>query len=112
MSEKKPQRADPPRFDTAMPRKLVVRLAAWLSLLILFAMGLIGYYGYQTNANLILTGLQNQLQLAANTIAISIDGDIYQNLRGRASVGTPDYAVIKKKLEKFLGKILNNYLLF
>ena len=68
-----------------------------------------GLLTYQSSRAKILTNLQNQLQLAANTIAISIDGDEFETLNGRASMLTPAYNSVKSALRRFM---VNKYLGF
>jgi signal transduction histidine kinase len=89
-------------FDTSTKSRLVVKIALVLSVLMFLGITTSGLWMYQKNVDLILMNLQNQLQLAANTIAISIDGEMYQKLRGKESVGTPEYREIYNVLEQFV----------
>lgn len=98
-----------PQFDISRKSKLVVRLAAWLSVLTVASIVASGLYEYQRHKKETLKNLQILLQLAANTIAISIDGDQYQTLRGRASIGSDAYNEIKSALQQFM---VNSYLGF
>ena len=98
-----------PDFDASIKSRLVTRLAFLFSGLTFLVIVIFGLYNYNKHVNLILENLQNQLQLAANTIAISIDGDKYQLLRGRESMTTPEYAEIKGVLDEFM---VNQYLGF
>ncbi|MBC8043891.1 MAG: HAMP domain-containing protein [Rhizobacter sp.] len=96
-------------FDTSTKVKLVVKISALQSLMLFLAIVISGYLNYQRHESIILMNLQNQLQLAANTVATSIDGDAYQTLQGKASVGSVEYVAVKSRLEKFL---VNRYLGF
>ena len=96
-------------FDTSTPSKLVVKITALFSSLILLVIITTGLITYQSNRDQILTNLQNQLQLAANTIAISIDGDEFETLKGRESMLTPAYRSVKNALQQFM---VNQYLGF
>ncbi|NIW79413.1 MAG: HAMP domain-containing protein [Calditrichae bacterium] len=98
-----------PSFDTSTKSKLVVKIAVLLSTLMFLAIISAGLLNYNKNVDLILKNLQNQLQLAANTIAISIDGDKYEKLKGRESMDTPEYKEIKGVLREFM---VNSYLGF
>lgn len=91
-----------PTFDTSTPSRLAVKIAALLSVSMFLAVVFSGMFVYRKNLELILMNLQNQLQLAANTIAISIDGEMYQQLKGKESVNTPEYRRIRKVLEEFV----------
>lgn len=92
----------PESFDSSTKSRLGVKLAFLLSLLMLFAIISAGLMNYNKNVDLILSNLQNQLQLAANTIAVSIDGDAYQTLKGKESVNTVEYLTIRTELQKFV----------
>ncbi|GEM_PF-2219040 len=96
-------------FDTSTPSRLVVKFAILLSLLMFIAIVSAGLLNYNKNVNLILKNLQNQLQLAANTLAISIDGDQYKKLIGKPSIGTPEYQAVLHSLQQFM---VNKYLGF
>ena len=96
-------------FDTSTTSKLVVKITALFSSLILLVIVTTGLITYQSNRNKILTNLQNQLQLAANTIAISINGDEFETLSGPASMLTPAYVSVKNALKQFM---VNKYLGF
>ncbi|RMF56175.1 MAG: hypothetical protein D6748_14150, partial [Calditrichaeota bacterium] len=96
-------------FDTSTRYRLVIKFAFLLSVLTFITAISTGFLNYNKNVNLILKNLQNQLQLAANTISISIDGDKYQLLRGKESMHTPEYQEIKSTLEQFM---VNQYLGF
>ena len=98
-----------PDFDASIKSRLVTRIAFLLSGLTFLIILLFGLYNYNKHVDLILENLQNQLQLAANTIAISIDGNKYETLRGRESMGTPEYAEIMGALKDFM---VNEYLGF
>jgi signal transduction histidine kinase len=89
-------------FDTSTKSRLVVKMALVLSILMFLGISTSGLWMYQKSVDLILMNLQNQLQLAANTIAITIDGDEYHKLRGKESVGTPEYREIRNVLEQFV----------
>lgn len=99
----------PAGFDTSTPSRLVVKFAILLSFLMFIAIVSAGLLNYNKNVNLILKNLQNQLQLAANTIAISIDGDQYKKLTGKNSIGTPEYRAVLHSLQQFM---VNKYLGF
>ena len=90
-----------PSFDTSTTSRLVVKFALLFSSVTFLAIITSGFFHYQKNIELILMNLQNQLQLAANTIAISIDGDAYQTLEGKASLDTPAYRQIRAVLSEF-----------
>ena len=96
-------------FDTNMRFRLVVKFSFLLSLLMFMAIVSAGFLNYNKNVNLILKNLQNQLQLAANTLAISIDGDKYQTLEGKSSIGSPEYREVLRSLKQFM---VNKYLGF
>lgn len=93
--------ASPP-FDTSTPSRLAVKMAALLSVSMFLVVVISGMFIYRKSRELILMNLQNQLQLAASTIAISIDGEMYQQLQGRESVNTLEYRQIRKVLEEFI----------
>ena len=57
---------------------LAVKFSIVVSILVFIAILASCLYGYKRNGDLILRNLQNQLQLALNTIAISIDGDKFE----------------------------------
>lgn len=89
-------------FDTSTTSRLVIKIALLFTVLIFIATIGSGFFHYNKNVSLILKNLQNQLTLAANTIAVTIDGDAYQKLEGKASVGTPEYRKIRLVLEQFI----------
>lgn len=96
-------------FDTSTRYRLWVKIGILMAGLTFGAILSSGWFHYHKNVELILRNLQNQLQLAANTIAISIDGDQYRRLQGVASKGTPEYQAVKRVLEDFMR---NHYLGF
>ncbi len=97
------------QFDTSTRSRLVVKIAMLFSGLVLLVIITSGLISYLNHREKILTNLQNQLQLAANTVAISINGDVYASLKGRESMGTPAYQNVKQALQRFL---VNRYLGF
>lgn len=88
-------------FNTSTKSKIVVKLALFLSILAIIAIVSTGYINMNKTRGLILKNLQSQLMVAANTIALSIDGDAYAQLTGKASMQTPQYKAIRTNLEKF-----------
>lgn len=92
---------DTPSFDPSTRSRLVVKIGVALSVLTFLAILSAGLLNYNKNKQLILMNLQSQLQLAANTIAISIDGDSYATLRGRATMDTPAYRDVLQILRQF-----------
>lgn len=99
----------PKTFDSSTSSRLVVKIAVAFSGLVLVLIFSFGLFSYHNHSQLILKNLQDQLQLAANTIAISIDGDKYETLQGRSSMAAPEYREIKSTLEAFM---INDYLGF
>lgn len=97
------------RFDTSTHSRLVVKIALLFSLLILISVSTSGYFSYRKNVQLILQNLQNQLQLAANTVATAIDGDAFQRLQGKPSIGKVEYQAVKSLIQRFM---VNSYLGF
>lgn len=89
-------------FDTSTQSRLVVKIALLLSSIMFLAISASGLLIYNKNVDLILMNLQDQLQLAASTIAITIDGDTYEKLQGKESVGSPEYREIRQVLEQFV----------
>lgn len=89
-------------FDTSTQSRLVVKIAVLLSSIMFLAITISGFLIYNKNVDLILMNLQDQLQLAASTIAITINGDTYQLLKGKESVNTPEYREIRNILEQFV----------
>ncbi|MGR3218657.1 MAG: hypothetical protein ACUZ8H_02420 [Candidatus Anammoxibacter sp.] len=81
--------------------KLAVRFSIVVSILMFTAILTSCLYGYKKNSGLILRNLQNQLQPAANTIAISIAGDNFEQLNGKLSMNTPEYRQIKGVIKQF-----------
>lgn len=98
-----------PSFDTTTRIRLVFKLSALQFIMLAAAICITGLLNYQRNSALILQNLQEQLQLAANTISLSLDGDEFMTLRGKSSVGTPAYLNARNKLSRFL---VNEYLGF
>lgn len=97
-------------FKVLAKSRLVVKFSLIMSLMVFLVIFISGLYNYNKNVDLILHNLQNQLKLAANTIAIAIDGDKYEKLEGQKSVNTIDYRRIKATLKHFLSN--NKYLEF
>lgn len=89
-------------FDTSTQSRLALKIAALLSSIMFLAITVSGFLMYKRNVDLILMNLQDQLWLAANTIAINIDGDTYRLLQGKESVNIPEYREIRKILEQFV----------
>jgi adenylate cyclase len=96
-------------FDTTTKVKLVVKISALQGVMLFLAIFISGWFIYTSSRDLTLMNLQNQLQLAANTISISIDGDKYERLQGKASLGTAEYQEIRERLSRFM---VNRYLGF
>ncbi|MGR3318071.1 MAG: HAMP domain-containing sensor histidine kinase [Candidatus Anammoxibacter sp.] len=90
--------------------KLAVKFSVVVSIMMSAAILASCLYVYEKNSALILRNLQNQLQLAANTIAISVDGDKFEQLNGKVSMNTPEYRQIKGVIKQFVTN--NQYLGF
>ncbi|HQU71913.1 MAG TPA: ATP-binding protein [Calditrichia bacterium] len=88
-------------FDTRSTFPLAIKIGLLLSILLMGTVLGIGFFNYQRNKAMILGNIQSQLQLAANSLASTIDGDQFQTLRGRESMDTPAYREIHDRINHF-----------
>lgn len=96
-------------FDSSIRFRLSSKIILLLGGLVTLIVLSVGSWLYQKDKQRVLENLQNQLQLAANTISLSIDGDMYKMLKGKESVNSKEYAQVISVLERFM---VNSYLGF
>lgn len=96
-------------FDSSIRFRLSSKIILLLGGLVTLIVFSVGSWLYQKDKQRVLENLQNQLQLAANTISLSINGDMYKELKGKESVHTEKYAEVISVLERFM---VNSYLGF
>jgi len=96
-------------FDSSIKTRLATKIVVLLSVIIGMAILTVGGWLYEKDKQRVLENLQIQLQLAANTISLSIDGDRYTELRGKESIGSDAFEEVMSTLERFM---VNSYLGF